>query len=177
MSSLDTRLSRDFACFQNLNEAQAQALADSLKQVTLPKGHVIFKEGETGDTAYFLVSGQVEVSAAIASEEDCSLATISGGQILGEISLLTGSARTATAVTLGEVEMWEIARPTLEAACERGEAWATRFLFVTAQTLANRLGLVNQQVVGLLADRSAPVEKQAAELDRLRDRLFSEWSF
>ena len=35
----------------------------------------------------------------------------------------------------------------------------------------------NGMPILLTADRSAPVEKQAAELDRLRERLLSEWSF
>jgi len=176
-NELDSRLVEHFRCFQDLDAEHTEQLAGRLKEVRLPKGHTIFEEGDDGDTAYFLVSGEVEVRAACPSEEDCSLATISAGQILGEISLLTGSARTATAITLGEVELWEISRATLESAADGGEAWATRFLLGTSQTLANRLALVNQQIVGLLSDRNRPAEKRVAELDRLRDRLFSEWSF
>lgn len=176
-NALDTRLVQTFRCFQELTPEQTTALAQCLRRANLPKGHTIFREGDAGETAYFIVSGEIEVSASSPTEEDCSLATIGAGQILGEISLLTGCPRTATAVTLGAVEAWEMSRETLETAADRGEPWANRFLLSVSQTLANRLATVSQQIVSLIADRNRPAEKKVAELDRLRERLLSEWSF
>ena len=58
---------------------------------TFSAGEIIFEEGTEGDTLIFLESGRVNVKRG--SQE---ITTLKGGDVLGEIALVTGAPRTAT---------------------------------------------------------------------------------
>ena len=56
-------------------------------------GKIIFQEGDDGDEVFFLETGSV-----IISRDSQEIARLSSGDVLGEIALVTGAARTATAI-------------------------------------------------------------------------------
>jgi CRP-like cAMP-binding protein len=58
-------------------------------------GQVIFKQGDEGDCAYFIHSGQVEVIKK-ESGADKVVATLSKGQYFGEMALISDEPRNAT---------------------------------------------------------------------------------
>jgi CRP/FNR family transcriptional regulator, cyclic AMP receptor protein len=55
-------------------------------------GTVIFKQGQSGDKMYVIIEGEVRVEA-----NGKELETLKAGDIVGEMSLLDGSPRSATA--------------------------------------------------------------------------------
>ncbi len=101
------------------------------------------------------------------------------GATLGQLGLLLDQPRSTSVVARGDAQLWEITQKALWAGLDAGDAWATRFLFAAAKALAERLGAVSHQLVGLLDSGSnqAPPAVRVAELEQLRERLFSEWSF
>lgn len=81
-------------------------------------GESIFKQGESGDCAYIIEAGRVQVSV----KSDCEsvvLSTLGVGEILGEMSVLDGSPRSATVVAL---EPCELIIVSSEALSERFQA-------------------------------------------------------
>ena len=71
-------------------------LASSLKTIRVPAGEVIFREGEPGDTAYLVASGEVEILLESGSKSP-RIALLSRGAIFGEMALIDQSPRMATA--------------------------------------------------------------------------------
>jgi hypothetical protein len=67
-----------------------------------PAGHVIFHQGEEGDCAYFIRSGEVEV---IDEDTGATMARIRTGEYFGEMALITNKPRNATIRTVSEVEL------------------------------------------------------------------------
>lgn len=67
-------------------------------------GQEIFHQGEEGDCAYFIQSGEVEVSR---QEEGAQkvIATLSKGQYFGEMALISNAPRNATVRSLTPVRM------------------------------------------------------------------------
>ncbi|MEK7862143.1 MAG: cyclic nucleotide-binding domain-containing protein, partial [Chloroflexota bacterium] len=86
-----TNFLRRSSPFADLPAASIEALAAKLEPVDFRAGDVLLREGERGDDAYLLRSGEVEVLRA-----DRPLATLGPGSFVGEVSALTGTARTAT---------------------------------------------------------------------------------
>ena len=65
-------------------------------------GQLIFRQGDPGDCAYFIRSGEVEV----ADEENGSvLARLGAGEYFGEMALLSNKPRNATVRTTAPVEL------------------------------------------------------------------------
>jgi len=77
--------------FADLPATAIEALAAKLEPATFAPGDVLMREGERGDDAYLVRTGDLEVLRA-----DRLLATIGPGAFVGEVSALTGTARTAT---------------------------------------------------------------------------------
>lgn len=66
-----------------------------MHRVTFGAGDVILTEGEDGDTAFLLVSGKVEVVLGTGAKAK-TVATLRGGEVFGEMSLLEPGPRSAT---------------------------------------------------------------------------------
>jgi CRP/FNR family transcriptional regulator, cyclic AMP receptor protein len=62
-------------------------------------GDVLFREGETGEEMYVIQSGLVQLLKRVGPDER-ALATLGRGEFLGEMAILNGKPRTATAVVL-----------------------------------------------------------------------------
>jgi CRP-like cAMP-binding protein len=111
-----------------------------------------------------------------------TLATLGPGAILGEMGPLVNAPRTATAITGAESHLWRIATAAFHQALQRGDAWATTFLLATAQVLARRLVGMNEELLKWSAElrqnlAQPPFRKAVAEIEQLRARLMTEWTF
>ena len=83
-------------------------------------GDIIFEEGEVGEMAYLIISGEVEIFRASGNTERV-LATLDRGEIIGEMSLIDNSPRMASARALSDTEMSIISRNSLQARLDRLE--------------------------------------------------------
>lgn len=98
-------LCRETALFADLEEEVIDELAAMTAEEAIPKGEWLFHEGDHGDSMYIVARGVVEV---IDEASDESVALLGGGDLLGEMALLTGDPRTAgaragTPVTVGRI--------------------------------------------------------------------------
>jgi CRP-like cAMP-binding protein len=129
---------------------------------------------------YLLVAGQVDVLVPVQGDGDHRRATLQPGSVLGEMALLVHGSRSATIVAFSNAVLWQIERRAFEAALKRGDRWAVGLLLEVAKELAGRLSGMSAEFLRLteeLQHKSQPAEPKLAELGRLRQRLFTEWSF
>lgn len=83
------------------------------------EGDVIFREGEVGDTVLLIKSGSVDVLKGSGPDQR-HLATISGGEVVGEMALEEGEhERTATVRASSEVEGWRFPGPAFESLIDK----------------------------------------------------------
>lgn len=76
------------------------------KHAELVAGEVLFQAGDPGDAVFIVAKGRVQIKAGSGS----AIAELGDGQAFGEMALLSGGARTATAVPLSDVELLQIDR-------------------------------------------------------------------
>jgi CRP/FNR family cyclic AMP-dependent transcriptional regulator len=69
----------------------------------------LFYQGDESDRVFFLVSGRVEVSSVSITGHRQLLTTLDRPQFFGELGVLGGQKRTATAMALEESTVWVIA--------------------------------------------------------------------
>ncbi|MFC1858427.1 cyclic nucleotide-binding domain-containing protein [Thermodesulfobacteriota bacterium] len=63
------------------------------------KDQYIFREGEQGDSAYFIIDGKVKVTASTLDQKEVLLAELNKGEIFGEMALIDEKPRSANVVT------------------------------------------------------------------------------
>ncbi|MGB0682726.1 MAG: cyclic nucleotide-binding domain-containing protein [Magnetovibrionaceae bacterium] len=73
---------------------------------TYSDGETLFREGEASESVFTLLSGTVELT--LGSQDGLlELARLEPGELFGEMGILDGSPRSATATALGEIEVEE----------------------------------------------------------------------
>lgn len=83
------------------------ALAQRLRQ---PAGAVIFFQGDAPDALYVVRRGAVRIVQQVPDGRELQLGVLRTGVAFGEIALLDGAPRTATAVVLRDAELVRIPR-------------------------------------------------------------------
>jgi CRP/FNR family cyclic AMP-dependent transcriptional regulator len=69
-----------------------------------PRGTVVFREGQPSDAVIRLRSGRAKVSYVTSAGREVVLAVHGPGDVLGELGVLDGGARSATVTALDDVE-------------------------------------------------------------------------
>jgi CRP-like cAMP-binding protein len=95
---------------------------------------------------------------------------------------LVHTPRSATAISSAESQLWRISTLAFHDSLQRGDAWATTFLLATAQVLGRRVIGMNEELLKLSAELrqnlgQPQIRKAVAEIEQLRKRLTTEWTF
>jgi len=93
------------ALFQDFSPGERRQVLDHLSLKELPADTRVIQEGAPGDCMYIIKSGEVEVSTSDPKGQKLVLATLQEGDFFGEISLITGHARSASVTTLRATEL------------------------------------------------------------------------
>src|ERR1043165_5983842 len=83
---------RRLALFSDLDAGELHAIAEVTQLVQFPASALIFREGETGDCAYIIVHGSVQVFATDRNGDEVVLAQLKDLDHVGEQSLLPGNS-------------------------------------------------------------------------------------
>ncbi|MDF1591591.1 MAG: cyclic nucleotide-binding domain-containing protein [Desulfobacterales bacterium] len=78
-----------------------------LKKAAFKQGQIIFKEDDSGDGLYFIVSGKVNVTRSTVGES-LPIATLGPGDIFGKMALFFSHARNATVTAQTPLTVWQV---------------------------------------------------------------------
>ena len=124
MTSFDLRA---VPLFEHLPESDLDRLSASLGTCTLAEGETLFDEGDEGDRAYIITKGDIEILKETVGRQ-VRIAVLTVGGILGEMALLTGETRNATARAMTASELVSIPKASLDSVVSES-APAARALF------------------------------------------------
>ncbi len=89
---------KDIDFLRPLSDEELKRVASSSRIDIFGKCETIVRQGEAGDTCYFIQSGSVDVMLADSTGRENYITTLRKGEFFGEMSLLAGEPRTATVV-------------------------------------------------------------------------------
>lgn len=81
-----------------------------MEKLSFKKGTVIFKEGDTEKTMFDIRLGSVGIYANYGTKEQKLLKKLTSEDFFGELAMIDGSPRSATAVALEDAQAWVISR-------------------------------------------------------------------
>ena len=96
--------------FRGLGRATIERVAALATRRLYAQDAVVFMRGDPGDSLCGVVSGRVRISASRPGGKEVFLNIMGPGDAFGEIALLDGQPRTATATTLARTELIIIRR-------------------------------------------------------------------
>jgi uncharacterized membrane protein len=100
----DPELLSEVPLFASLDAPERATLAERIETVTFAAGTPLFHRGDPGDSLYVVRAGEVEIFFKNDTGERIVLETATPGHFFGEISLLDGGPRTASALAKTDVE-------------------------------------------------------------------------
>lgn len=177
MPDLPTRavLEHNFL-FRGLSDRAIDSMARLARRQRFAKGELIFSQGDAGDALYGIASGKVRIFTADQCGHEAILNILGPGETFGEIALLDGLERTASALAIESSLLVVIPRPVfleqlsndpemlrhvMKLLCER-----LRWVGDRVEELAFLSGpaRVAKRVVGLAETFGRPIEGGGIEL-------------
>jgi small-conductance mechanosensitive channel/CRP-like cAMP-binding protein len=109
--------------FSGLQPKVQRALADQLEFTPFATGEAVTREGDTDDGLFMIVEGEAIVRIG-AGREERDVARLIAGQFFGEMSLMTGEARTATVIAATELLCYRMNKTSFEEVLKETPAMA-----------------------------------------------------
>jgi CRP/FNR family cyclic AMP-dependent transcriptional regulator len=94
--------------FDNLNDDQLEHILRISHRRNIAAGTILFHEKEMGSTFYVVLSGSIKLFTKSNAGEEKVLSLVNSGESFGELSLLDGRPRSASAQTLETTTVLEL---------------------------------------------------------------------
>ena len=137
--------------FTDLTPEELNEVLRSIQPTQLAQGDMLFREGQPGDAAYVIESGEIKVYLD-RPEGRIDLATFGSNAIIGEITLLDGQKRTADAVAASDVTLFRIDKREFDFLRRNLHPAAYKVVRKIAVTVCERLRDTNTLIKDALAD-------------------------
>ena len=122
------------ALFANINEADLRTIAQHIVPRRFQQGDIIFHEGDPGRSLYLVKSGQVRIYInGIDGSETSVILFGKPGDIFGELAVIDGLTRSASAVALGETVLYTMSRENFREQMRLCPPLALNFMKVLSQ--------------------------------------------
>jgi CRP-like cAMP-binding protein len=141
-----------------LDDVDVEWLASSGTHRFLEAGTVLVREGVPIDAFYIVLEGQLSVFSRRLNRE---IASLSCGEMLGEISFVDSRPPSADVVAAGDSYVLEINRGVLNGKLGEDTGFAARFYRAVATFLADRL----RTTVGQMGYEASKVAPEGDDLD------------
>jgi CRP-like cAMP-binding protein len=128
--------------FINLNDAELTALAKEFTVRRFQQGELIFFQGDPGQALYLIEVGRVRIYVQDESGQETSVIFYSAGDIFGELAVIDGMPRSASAIAVEETIVHVLSRERLRAHLLASPQLAYNFM----QALALRVRYSTLQV-------------------------------
>jgi CRP/FNR family transcriptional regulator, cyclic AMP receptor protein len=172
---VETRYGLEIACaamarsplFQGIEPDELTRIAETMGRRRYRRMEVIFHEGDPGDSLHIVVAGRVKITRQSLDGDEAIIATLGTGESFGEVVLLDGAARSATATAMEPTETVVLTRANFERLVDGGSPFRWSLLGGVAhriRRLTDQLAEVHFLDIGgrlaltltRLADEAAP---------------------
>jgi signal transduction histidine kinase len=148
--------------FANFLDEDLQGIEAIGRRLSLKEGDYLCREGEAGDSASLILSGSVDVLRSGADRVEVLLARLGSGEVIGELAIIDGGARSADVRAREATDLFVILRSDFLALATK----SPRMLADLLVSLSHKLRQANDQYFDATIQQNMLRVEQ--EIDRLR---------
>lgn len=143
----DTTFLSQIQLFAQLDDDERGVLAQVMHERALAAGEVLFRIGDPGDSMFIVQSGAVELFVKDTAGQKIVLHTAQPGDFFGELSLLDGGSRTASATSVSDTSLLMLDRDDLLQLFRKRPDAALDMLAVMGRMTRKANALLRERVV------------------------------
>lgn len=146
--------------FGGLTEAQLERILAMLKRRDVPRGAVVFAEGQTGRSMYIVHSGALMLTKGCGAGHDVKLVRLGAGDFFGENTLIEMQPRPNTVTVVKDAVLYELTNMDLYALYRQDVAGYVMVLQNINRELCRRLRLSDArltEIAGELDDEATQI--------------------
>jgi CRP/FNR family transcriptional regulator, cyclic AMP receptor protein len=137
---------RQLPIFEGLAPEPARELQAEMTRRPVPRGHVVFAEGQPGNRLFAILDGKVKISQSGPDGRENLLAILGPGDLFGELSLFDPGPRTATATAVSDAHLASLDHDQLRPYLTQHPAVSIQLL----EAVARRLRRTNEAMADLV---------------------------
>jgi len=130
--------------FKSLNKRDLSSFINIIHNRNYLAGEYIFYQGDPGIGLYIVREGEVEIVRENEQGDKVTLATIQKGDFFGELALIDGEKRSASAIAKTDTRLSVIFKPDLDEFIERYPKKGVKILQGIAEITTVRLRTLNE---------------------------------
>jgi CRP-like cAMP-binding protein len=154
---------RDAGLFDGLSAGGVDVLTREIEIVDAPRGAVLCREGEPGDSLYFVLSGKVKLAIAGPNSRQMLVAVLGPGEQFGEPSLFDWAGGTASPIAVLDARLARLHQSALLRWVQERPQVATQLLRLLAHRVRRTQRCVEDKI---FLDAPARVAKQLLQFAR-----------
>ena len=150
------------------NSLPEEAITDLARRTEIRlhgKDETIIRQGDKGHELFVIYSGEVSVRVSKPGFRQNEVARLKTGEFFGEMSLMTGDARSATIVTLCDCELLVVSKENFQQTIQAN----SEVLESMTNILADRQGQLERQVHTPGTERNLPANASSILLNRIKN--------
>ena len=144
---------KDFPIFQDVHPAQLDRLGTVFELIHLPRGTVIFDQGELAHFLYLLASGKVIIRFKPYDGSALTIAVIQPGDIFGWSAALGKAIYTSAAVAAEDCAIYRVRSDRFAALCSDCPQPGADLLIRLAAAVNDRLQSIQKEIVNEIQAR------------------------
>jgi len=164
-------LFRSSPIFEGLTPEQIRELIQHAEHRALDRGDILFEQGEGAEALYVVADGRVEVRSRTAGGESTVLAELGPGSVVGEMSIIGGGERSATAEAVRAVELFRLSRGAFETLRDQNRPVAYEILMRLARVLGERRRETDARVEDVFRDPAEHLEEFEEQVHEMLGKL------
>ena len=105
MNSQAPKLLKELELFSELNDQELEEVAALAQVRKIDTDTTVFHEGDSSDAIFVVVNGRVKIVTTSSDGKEFILTVLGAGQVFGEMGLLETAPRSASVISITEVEL------------------------------------------------------------------------
>ncbi|MEI7481043.1 MAG: Crp/Fnr family transcriptional regulator [Elusimicrobiota bacterium] len=178
-----TKMLRKVCFFKALTPREINQILSIAKLKRYKSGDLVFMKEDIGNTFFIVKSGRIKIYTSIGSEKKKTFAFLKKGDFFGEMSLLGGKVRSASARAVEESELIVISKKNFKELIRQSPDFTLKLLYTLANRLNksdkeiesmlfhNILGRLAEAIIDLTKDNHAKIIKMAIDQNELAEYM------
>lgn len=130
--------------FKSLSKKDLSLITNIIHSRSYLAGEYIFYQGDPGIGLYVIREGEVTIKRSDENNNEVELATFTKGDFFGELAMVDGEKRSASAVAKTDVRAAVIFKPDLDEFIVKYPKKGIKILYGISHIIASRLRLINE---------------------------------